>query len=248
MNSLEHHIFVGIICFVIPIYYKLYWLPSARKIRHKRNQGTLYWRIHLLPLAQTVIALLLWYSVNGEISSMGFQVKSDMGMEAALFFAIFIIFTMWFIYFDDSSDKDKFVKIRAYLKPIQRYLPIRSKQLKRYIPIVIIYAIIEEIFFRGYLIGYLRIFFNPGIALLLSSVIFAFAHLYQGWKHMSLIVIPGLIFGSIYLMSDSLLLPIVVHWSFNFNIIAISIKVNKNSNLANELNGPSPGAIAQKAS
>jgi membrane protease YdiL (CAAX protease family) len=71
----------------------------------------------------------------------------------------------------------------------------------------------EEIAFRGYAMSLLRREFSPTLALVVTSVIFAAAHLTQGLSAPKLLVyfLAGLTFGFIALRTGSLLPAMVVH-------------------------------------
>jgi membrane protease YdiL (CAAX protease family) len=71
----------------------------------------------------------------------------------------------------------------------------------------------EEIAFRGYAMSLLRRRFSPTAALVITSVIFAAAHLTQGLYAPKLIVylLAGLAFGYVALRTGSLLPAMVVH-------------------------------------
>lgn len=71
----------------------------------------------------------------------------------------------------------------------------------------------EEIAFRGYAMGFLRRRFSPATALVITSAIFAAAHLTQGVYAPKLIVyfLAGLAFGFVALRTGSLIPAMVVH-------------------------------------
>jgi membrane protease YdiL (CAAX protease family) len=71
----------------------------------------------------------------------------------------------------------------------------------------------EEIAFRGYAMGMLRQRFSPVPALIITSVIFAAAHLTQGLYAPKLLVylLAGLTFGFVALRTGSLIPAMVVH-------------------------------------
>jgi len=76
-------------------------------------------------------------------------------------------------------------------------------------------GIAEEILFRGYLIWYLSQFGSTAFAVVVSSLIFAVAHAYQGVKAVAVIVPISLVFVFLYLYSGSLLPPILLHAAIN---------------------------------
>lgn len=86
----------------------------------------------------------------------------------------------------------------------------------------LLFAIPEEIIFRGIVQGSLGSYLDNAIlAVILSSAIFGLAHIYNGakgpglrssnWQLVGLTFLAGLPLGTIYVLTDSLLLPTVLH-------------------------------------
>lgn len=78
---------------------------------------------------------------------------------------------------------------------------------------VVFNPLIEELFFRGFLLTYLKNYTSTAMAIVLSSGIFAFAHLNLG------VAIPlwflGIVLALAYEHTGSLVVPIVAHGCFN---------------------------------
>jgi len=89
---------------------------------------------------------------------------------------------------------------------------------------VIFNPIIEELFFRGFLLTFLRNYTSASAAIILSAGVFAFAHLNLG------AAIPlwffGIVLGLAYEHTGSLLVPISVHALFNL-ATGLSLLVDK---------------------
>jgi membrane protease YdiL (CAAX protease family) len=89
---------------------------------------------------------------------------------------------------------------------------------------VILFPLIEELFFRGFLFIFLKRYTTTGLALVLSAGIFAFAHANLG------AALPlwflGVILGVAYQHTGSLLLPIGVHACWNL-FTALSLIYDK---------------------
>jgi membrane protease YdiL (CAAX protease family) len=84
---------------------------------------------------------------------------------------------------------------------------------------LILVALFEETLFRGIILRILETWVGRLPSLLLSSVLFAFAHLPNDGISMSGIavtIVAGLMFGSAYLVTRRLWLPIGIHFSWNF--------------------------------
>jgi uncharacterized protein len=75
-------------------------------------------------------------------------------------------------------------------------------------------GISEELAFRGFLLYYFSLYLpqmNAVEKVVLSALVFGFAHLYQGWRGVIGTAIVGGIFGALYVLTGSLLLPMAVH-------------------------------------
>ena len=82
---------------------------------------------------------------------------------------------------------------------------------------VVVVAFAEEIIFRGYLIlrfGYLTR--NVFVAILVSTVVFAIGHGYEGSAGVATVAFMGFTFASIYIWRGSLVAPIVMHFMQDF--------------------------------
>jgi membrane protease YdiL (CAAX protease family) len=72
----------------------------------------------------------------------------------------------------------------------------------------------EELVFRGFLLYYVSTYLpqvNTWEGVLLTSLVFGLAHIYQGWQGAVSAGVLGLVFAGFYWMTGSLLLPIVIH-------------------------------------
>jgi membrane protease YdiL (CAAX protease family) len=78
---------------------------------------------------------------------------------------------------------------------------------------IVIYPVLEELFFRGFLLTFLKNYTSTWMAIILSGGVFAFAHLNLG------VAIPlwflGVVLAIAYEHTGSLLVPMTVHGCFN---------------------------------
>ena len=94
-------------------------------------------------------------------------------------------------------------------------------------------AFLEELFFRGYILGNLMLSMNRWIALLVSSLVFTVVHMPNA--HFTpigfvSIFLAGMLLGTPYIYTRSLWLPISLHFSWNFfqgTIFGFSVSGNK---------------------
>ncbi len=106
---------------------------------------------------------------------------------------------------------------KALLK-IKELLPSTAHERRLWLLLSISAGICEELLFRGFLPWYflaLGAFFGRQISLLpvfaLSTFLFGFAHLYQGWKGVLGTGLLGAVFAFLYVFTGNLIVPIVFH-------------------------------------
>lgn len=77
-------------------------------------------------------------------------------------------------------------------------------------------AVHEEVLFRGLMLPHLRRVGCPwGVAILLSSAVFAVLHVTQGWVGVMQVFVLGLVFSSTFVITRSLLTVVSAHLLFN---------------------------------
>jgi membrane protease YdiL (CAAX protease family) len=106
--------------------------------------------------------------------------------------------------------------IRRSLAQAPGLLPETSQERRWFAAISITAGVCEEVLFRGFLIGYLMrmpggLHLSISVALVLSAVVFGLNHLYQGKAGLISTTLSGLAFGGLFLLTGSLLLPMLVH-------------------------------------
>jgi len=83
--------------------------------------------------------------------------------------------------------------------------------------LVIVVAICEETIFRGYLLlRFAAVSRSMPFAVFLSTFIFAMGHGYEGGAGLAAVGFLGLVFALIYLRTQSLVAPIVLHFLQDF--------------------------------
>jgi len=85
-------------------------------------------------------------------------------------------------------------------------------------------GICEEIVYRGFLLHYLHVLpFHLGLtrALVVAAVIFGIAHLYQGVAGGISTAVIGFVFGGLFLVTGSLLIPMVIHAVMDLRVLAM---------------------------
>lgn len=87
-----------------------------------------------------------------------------------------------------------------------------------YMILSLLVCIAEEFIWRGFLLSFLINHFNIhiGWALLISSFLFGLNHLFFGLRNIFLKFIDGIVWGLLFLITSSLLIPILSHLTFQY--------------------------------
>ena len=96
---------------------------------------------------------------------------------------------------------------------LRSILPHTPSQIAVYFLLTVTAGICEEVIFRGYLQRQFSFFFkNAAIGILLQGVVFGASHGYQGPKYMLIIVVYGILFGTLAQQRRSLRPGMITHF------------------------------------
>jgi len=94
---------------------------------------------------------------------------------------------------------------------LEAFLPRTGEQLGWGLAVSLFAGLFEEIAYRGYLIAYFSFWLGNWGAIAASSLLFGFAHFYQGRLGTLVTTVLGVLFGWLYIETGSLLLPVLLH-------------------------------------
>lgn len=86
----------------------------------------------------------------------------------------------------------------------------------------------EELLFRGVIQGRLRENFNPVLGVIIASILFALSHFLgltggalSKFVTIIILLIPSLIFGTAYELTENLVVPSVIHGAYNATVFGL---------------------------
>ena len=110
---------------------------------------------------------------------------------------------------NDSEAKQAALEQLIY---IQWLMPGNAKELRYFtFGVSVAAGICEELLFRGYLLHVLGAHMPMWGAVIVSSLAFGAGHVYQGPVHVLRTAVLGGVMAGIYLVTDSIIIPIVLH-------------------------------------
>lgn len=109
------------------------------------------------------------------------------------------------------------------LRPVAALLPRTPTERRMFVAVALTAGIAEEIVFRGFLLAYLtEVLTLPlGTAMILAAALFGLAHSYQGLSGVLLTGLAGYWLSGLYVLTGSLLLPVVVHALVDLRLLLV---------------------------
>jgi CAAX protease family protein len=213
--NLADHVLAVIICILAPVMafssrnadIEEVGLESEDKIR-------LYHSNALLLSVFALVVITIWRLPGRALAGLGFEWPHWSPILALLMVSVFLFYALD-IFFQYGLRRWREKTLRERHNALT-FVPADSREMMHFIFLALAAGIGEEIIFRGYLIHYLLYWTGntlSGIitACFFASALFAFLHGYQGIKSMVKIFVLALLFSSIFILSQSLLLVMIIH-------------------------------------
>lgn len=173
-----------------------------------------------------VFVFFLWYLAGRSWSLLGFSYPLMTGLVIGL--------TLMFIvaYIADVVSEFYNEENQEELLKSSPFLPNNYKELAQFSFLAVSAGICEEVVYRGFLVNYLYAhFIDPiwayNISVVVPAIIFGIVHMYQGFKAVLKISVMSLLFGTIFIFSESLLIVVILHVSVDLMGGFIGMKINQ---------------------
>jgi membrane protease YdiL (CAAX protease family) len=200
---------------------------SEQKIRFYKTICTWLWIASALAVVAIGFRPLFTISSSpGEISWLLLHPWVRYLVEAliAIFVIISVVLPVGTVIWMKLTKRPRRYRSADALKSFSYFFPATWTERRWWVFVCITAGVCEEIVFRGFLLHYLHVFpwtLNLTLALLISSVVFGFNHLYQGARGVAGTAIAGLLFGLLFLLTGNLLLPVIFHGVIDLRMLAI---------------------------
>ena len=222
MPTVLDHVLVGLITLVLPLHDLLFWFPRlarAPSARAGRARIHAYRESIIVEWGLVALTALLWLHYQRLWPELGFSMPGGWRFwTAAGAAAAFAGFSLWqrqkLVNDDDPEVREAVLNQIESLRPL---LPHTERELTHFGAIAITAGICEEILYRGFLIWYLSLLVPMVAAVLVASLLFGFAHAYQGTRGVLQTGVVGLALGLLYVFSGSLWIPMLLHAFVDLN-------------------------------
>jgi membrane protease YdiL (CAAX protease family) len=204
MNNLEI-ILLGLVLFS----------PAIDIINEKyksKNKNFEFLKISLFLWIPTFLLAYLFYSAELSVTTFDYAIENN--WQNVLVFSLILLAIIYWLVLIKSicSSEDLRTEIASKFAPYIDIMPVTKGQVLIFTLVLSVSAgICEELIFRAYLYTLMDTYLGMTGAILLSSVLFGFWHIYLGWQEVIRTSIMGSLFCGIYIFTGNIILPILLH-------------------------------------
>lgn len=212
--QLVDQIFIALLFVVQPVYgyFENRRYEAMEKAGKPLDRIRFYRLTSLLEWAFLIALAAAWIVYRRPWADLGFVIPGGPGVWGGA--AVLLLMTGLLLYSwhaaTAASEKER-AKQREGLGRLAKYLPRTAPELRSFFGVSVTAGIVEEIVYRGFVIWYLGHFMPLWAAVILSSIAFGLAHGYQGVTGVLRVSLIGLAFGTYYVVTGSIWLPILAH-------------------------------------
>lgn len=210
----ELHYLLWAYFLLFPLYVYLTINKDKQAVADNPNNRVKLYQSTMLHLwLPTLLVGAIIYSGPITLADIGLKFSpSLLGLSVLTISIIVCAYLLYSLKAVKTFDHKQIEQTKAQLNHVKWFMPHNKQQTKWMVYGVSPTAgICEEILFRGFLLFQLSLYMNEIYAVIISSIAFGLGHIYQGWQHVIRTGIVGAIFAGIYIVSDSLLAPILLH-------------------------------------
>lgn len=216
--TIVDHLFVLLLLVAQPVHGAYAHRKYIARVRAgtAESRAKLYRDIHVFEWTALTVLVVTWFLFERPLTALGFRVDFGAGflMAAAIVVAICVYLLIAIRSVRRSSSEERDAQIEA-LGDLKHFVPQTQADYRRFIGVSVTAGIVEETLYRGFLFWYLLQFAPMWTAVIVSSVIFALGHSYQGIGGMLRVFVVGIVAGVLYALSGSIWLVMVAHALFD---------------------------------
>lgn len=207
--------------------------PQIKDELEKKNSGFREQLYRAASIQQWVIVTLILglCSYNDrDWAALGFNPLVD---SPAVFIGVVLLFAYASFSLMVLNRAQRLPKTDAWLRkwinnaPGKEVGPTTEREMQWFTWVSLTAGICEEIIYRGYLFWYFSSYTDVWAALIITSFLFGLNHSYQGVRGVFITGVLGFALGSIYILTDSLIIPILLHAMIDFYSGKMILHVNK---------------------
>lgn len=232
LGILAQHVLFVFLVVVAPVadYYDTRRLKndptSKRKVRYYATLCTWLWVATLIAMRAAGVRTLVTFTVGPGDARwlLGHAWVRYLVLAIVLLFALLMLQPYAIATWKRLKKQPRKYRGAELFKRFSYFLPQTRAERRWWVLVCVTAGICEEVLFRGFVLHYLHLGpwkLNLTLALFFSAVIFALQHLYQGAAGAVGSGVIGLTLALLFVLSGSLLLPIVLHAVMDLRMLVV---------------------------
>ena len=170
------------------------------------------YRMAMAALWASTLAIVALWIVNGRGWGMIGLLPAFNGGAIGILFGLLIVAAVTLRQARNGVDARQADAMKRRIGGGERLMPHSNRELTEFSLLSLSAGLCEEIIYRGFFIWYLQALGLPLVpAAAVATVIFGFAHLYQGVRGVVMTTIVGGFLAGVYLLSGSLFPGMLIH-------------------------------------
>ncbi len=107
-----------------------------------------------------------------------------------------------------------------------QYFPDNHSEWCLFTLYIVVGVVFEELFCRMFMFHSMNrvLHLRGDLLLIISSMFFSIGHLYQGWKGILGSFAAGLVLGKIYMLTETIFYPIILHLFVNLTVVVLAFR------------------------
>ena len=207
-------VFLFLLFGVMPIYGALSYKRYLQLIASGAlaDRVSLYLGSMLLQSVALLVLLATWGILDRPIVDLGIRIPDLQGLLIGA--AIIVLSTGLLVYALIVATRLNATSRQAQIGSLGNlvyFLPQTDKELRAAYLLSVTAGVVEEIVYRGFVLWCLFLYFPDWLALVISSVAFGLAHIYQGWAGVFKTGVLGLVLAMIYVGTGTIWVPVIIH-------------------------------------
>ncbi len=215
---LDHVVLVAV--FVVAPMLEAFWLfPLFKRVSAAGRRGVRPWAYAvnmLMAWGFTGVVIVLWVLDRRPWTALHLGPARPLGLALGLGLSALYIGVVWrqvraLLRRPDGQERLRRQFANSARQPIGPLLPRTPGERRGFALVSFTAGICEELLYRGYLMWYCAVWTGPIFAVVISSVLFGFGHVYLGVGHVVRTAIVGVVFALIVLATGSLWPAMLLH-------------------------------------